>query len=271
MDLITRSQWGARPYRQPNGAIPYARVPRGVKVHYLGTGYSDRAHGQCAAYVRGLQTYHMDHHRWSDIGYSFLVCTHGSVFEGRGLRRRNSANGSTTLNEGHYAVCALVGTSGVTVPTTAQIQGLRNAIEHCRIQGGAGVDILGHRDGHPTSCPGEPLYRMVRSGQLEPVAGSFYTVRSGDSLSSIARRYPGVSWESIAASNGLSGPYTIYPGQQLRIPGMRTYTVRPGDNLSSIAARHPGVSWQQIASANRIPSPYVIHPGDVLTIPRVNQ
>lgn len=267
MDLVTRSQWGARPYRQPNGAVLYTRPPMGVKVHYLGTGYPNRVHGQCAAYVQGVQTYHMDHHRWGDIGYSFLVCTHGSVFEGRGLKRRNSANGGPALNEGHYAVCALVGTSGVTTPTTAQVQGLRDAVEHCRTQGGAGKDILGHRDGHPTACPGEPLYRMVHSGQLEPIAGSFYTVRSGDTLSGIARRYPGVSWEGIAASNGLSAPYTIYPGQRLRIPGIRTYTVRSGDNLSSIAARYPGVSWQQIASANHIPAPYVIRPGDVLTIP----
>ncbi|MDX3161776.1 N-acetylmuramoyl-L-alanine amidase, partial [Streptomyces scabiei] len=99
MKLVTRAQWGARDYRRPNGATPYGRARRGVKLHYLGTAYTDRAHTQCAGYVRQLQAQHMDGNGWSDIGYSFVVCTHGYVYEGRGLARRNSANGNTALNE----------------------------------------------------------------------------------------------------------------------------------------------------------------------------
>lgn len=168
MKLITREQWGARPYRTPNGATPYAGTPRGVKVHYLGTPYTDRPHERCAAYVRDLQASHMDGNGWSDIGYSFLVCTHGFVFEGRGLRRRNSANGNTGLNETHYAVCALVGNSGVTEPTTAQLHGIRDAIEYCRSEGPAGSEIRGHRDGYSTDCPGGSLYAWVRAGAPRP-------------------------------------------------------------------------------------------------------
>jgi LysM repeat protein len=267
MDLVLRAQWKARAYRRPNGAIRYASTPRGVKVHYLGTRYDDRPHAQCPAYVRRLQAQHMDGNGWSDIGYSFLACTHGSVYEGRGLERRNSANGNTTLNEQHYAVCALVGTAGVVTPTAPQIQGLRDAVAHCRSKGGAGWEILGHRDGYRTDCPGAALYRMVRGGELEPVSGATYTVRGGDFLSAIAKKYPGVSWQEIAAENNIPEPYTIYPGQKLRIPGTLTCTVRSGDTLSAIALRYPGVSWQQIATANRIPPPYLIRPGDVLIIP----
>lgn len=42
-----------------------------------------------------------------------------------------------------------------------------------------------------------------------------YTVRSGDTLSGIGAKL-GVSWKGIASKNGVSSPYTIYPGQKLK-------------------------------------------------------
>jgi LysM repeat protein len=229
MDLIPRSAWGARPWKTPNGAIPYAGKPRGVKVHYLGTAYADRPHAQCAGYVRQIQAQHMDGNGWSDLGYSFVVCTHGSVYEGRGLKRRNSANGSTALNEGHYAVCALLGSSGLTRPPDPQLHGIRDAIEHCRSKGPAGSEIRGHRDGYATACPGPQLYAWVQAGAPRPsaapppasgpVAGGTYTVRAGDTLIGIAARVPGVSWEEIASANRITDPGRLAVGQRLTIPG----------------------------------------------------
>ncbi|MEU1919367.1 N-acetylmuramoyl-L-alanine amidase [Streptomyces albogriseolus] len=168
MKLVSRAQWGARAYRTPNGATPYGRARRGVKLHYLGTAYSDRPHEQCAAYVRQLQAQHMDGNGWSDIGYSFVVCTHGYVYEGRGLKRRNSANGNTTLNDQDYAVCLLVGSSGLTKPTDAQLNGARDAIDYCRKSGPAGTWLGGHRDGYATACPGDTVYAWVKAGAPRP-------------------------------------------------------------------------------------------------------
>lgn len=164
MKLVTRAQWGARAWREPSGSTPYSGSRKGVKVHYLGTPYTFGEHSTCAAYVRKLQASHMDGNGWSDIGYSFVVCEHGYVFEGRGLRRRNSANGNTTLNNNHYAVCGLVGNKGSTIPTPAQLNGIRDAIDHCRTQGPAGGELRGHRDGYSTDCPGGPLYAWVQQG-----------------------------------------------------------------------------------------------------------
>ncbi|MFE2407138.1 GH25 family lysozyme [Kitasatospora sp. NPDC059408] len=168
LQLVTRAQWGARPWKEPNGSIPYA-IPRlGVKVHYLGSPYTFGDHAGCPAYVRRVQAEHMDSNGWSDIGYSFVVCEHGFVFEGRGLTRRNSANGDVPLNEAHYAVCALLGSSGSTEPTPEQLQGLRDAIEYCQQQGPAGPEIKGHRDGYQTDCPGDTLYAWVQAGAPRP-------------------------------------------------------------------------------------------------------
>lgn len=46
--------------------------------------------------------------------------------------------------------------------------------------------------------------------------GTYYTVRSGDCLSTIAAKY-GTSYQDIAILNGISYPYTIYPNQTLRV------------------------------------------------------
>lgn len=166
--LVSRAGWGARAYRQPSGGTLYTGKRRGVKLHYLGTPYSDRTHDRCDDYVRQIQAQHMDGNGWSDIGYSFVVCTHGTVYEGRGLRRRNSANGNTTLNNQDYAVLMLVGSSGLTKPTTAQLHGARDAIDYCRSEGPAGAWVGGHRDGYATTCPGEPIYLWAKAGAPRP-------------------------------------------------------------------------------------------------------
>ena len=43
-----------------------------------------------------------------------------------------------------------------------------------------------------------------------------YTVKSGDTLSGIGAKL-GVNWKDIASKNNISSPYTIYPGQVLKI------------------------------------------------------
>jgi nucleoid-associated protein YgaU len=55
-------------------------------------------------------------------------------------------------------------------------------------------------------------------GQAEQV----YEVMSGDSLSKIARNYPGVSWKDIFEANKdqIKDPNLIHPGQKLKIPAV---------------------------------------------------
>jgi LysM repeat protein len=106
-------------------------------------------------------------------------------------------------------------------------------------------------------------------------SGSTYTVQSGDYLIKIAAK-TGIGWKTIANLNGLSSPYTIYPGQVLTLSGSSSaatssssgntyYTVKSGDCLSTIAAEY-GVTWTSIASLNGLSSPYTIYPGESLRI-----
>lgn len=43
-----------------------------------------------------------------------------------------------------------------------------------------------------------------------------YTVKKGDTLSTIAQKY-GITYQQIAKKNGIKAPYSIYPGQKLKI------------------------------------------------------
>ena len=98
-----------------------------------------------------------------------------------------------------------------------------------------------------------------------------YTVKSGDTLYSIGKKY-GVTAAQIRAWNNLSSNI-IYVGNKLLIhpqtnPGDAIYyTVKSGDTLYSIARRY-GISVAQLKDWNQLTS-NTIHVGDMLFI--VNQ
>ena len=48
-----------------------------------------------------------------------------------------------------------------------------------------------------------------------------YTVKSGDTLSAIARKY-NTTYQKLAAYNGIANPNMIYAGQKIKIPGTET-------------------------------------------------
>lgn len=211
MKFVTRSQLG-----WPKSAAGYIGSVRGVKVHYLGTPYSSRPHEKCAAYVKQIRSSHLANkaENYSDIAYNALVCEHGTVFEGRGLHRRTGANGNASLNSQHYAVCGLLGSSGLTTPPDAMLSGIRDAIEYLRKGGDAGAEIKGHRDGYATSCPGGPLYAWVKKGAPRPKAETNPPAPTEPTAPAVKEEIPmpvpKVITESVPASDRLpAGEYTL--------------------------------------------------------------
>lgn len=111
--------------------------------------------------------------------------------------------------------------------------------------------------------PGQVLQIPVFS---EPV--STYTVRSGDTLSSIASRF-GTSVGELASINNLSNPNLIYPGQVLRLTDNAEntfYRVLSGDTLSGIALRF-NTTVSALVTQNHIANPNLIYAGEILSIP----
>ena len=61
---------------------------------------------------------------------------------------------------------------------------------------------------------------LIMNLSLAEGAEEFYTVKSGDNLSKIAKKYPGLSWKDIYEANTdlIKNPDLIHPGWQLKIP-----------------------------------------------------
>ncbi len=91
-------------------------------------------------------------------------------------------------------------------------------------------------------------------------------VRRGDTYSEIAEAH-GVSTRALIEINGAEPPYTIYPGDVLRLPPPRTYTVVRGDTATRIARCH-GVDLWSLVQLNRLKHPYRLSVGQDLRIPR---
>ena len=105
--------------------------------------------------------------------------------------------------------------------------------------------------------------------------GFIYTVKQGDTLFLIARRF-GIRLEDLIAANPqISDPNQIMPGQRICVPVPQTpecpngtiYTVEKGDSLYTIAQRQ-GTTVQAILAVNpQITDPNLIIQGQKICIP----
>ena len=123
-----------------------------------------------------------------------------------------------------------------------------------------------------------------RDGRREPgmapgcPGGQRYTVKSGDTMFFIARRFNIPLQSLINANPQISDPNTIYPGQVICIPvggpgpgvscpGGRIYRVVSGDTMFEIARRF-GVTLDALIQANpQIANPDLIFPGQEICVP----
>ena len=106
-------------------------------------------------------------------------------------------------------------------------------------------------------------------GTYSPSVGTYYTVKSGDSLWSIAKRY-GVTVNELKDANNLTSN-SLSIGQILRIPiegeesSSSTYVVKSGDTLYSIA-RQFNTTVDSIKTLNNLTS-NTLRVGQTLRIP----
>ncbi|PWR23670.1 hypothetical protein DKG75_03630 [Zavarzinia compransoris] len=91
------------------------------------------------------------------------------------------------------------------------------------------------------------------------------TVGAGETLSAVSRR-TGVPIRDLIELNGLSAPFTVQPGQRLRLPQAQFHVVAPGDTVYNISRRY-GVDQASLMAENGIQPPYTIKLGQRLRIP----
>jgi hypothetical protein len=136
---------------------------------------------ECAAQVRGIQAFHQDTREWNDVGYSYLICGTGEVFQAR------EDDDDTTdvwgahdgFNRGSMSV-SLMGyfhppynqiPSPVMldslVRTLAWMADLRGVdpLDSSLYEafGAVRTNIYGHREVRATDCPGDTIFAMKDS------------------------------------------------------------------------------------------------------------
>lgn len=109
-----------------------------------------------------------------DIGYNFLICQHGNIYQGRGYER-GEANyggyiGNLGRNAGYYSICALMRSNHLA--TEPLLRAYRELIRHLREEAPrrTGTQIWPHSYGYDTACPGH-LHMYARPGStIDPAA-----------------------------------------------------------------------------------------------------
>lgn len=96
-----------------------------------------------------------------------------------------------------------------------------------------------------------------------------YIVKPGDTLSRIVAR-TGAGADAIARENDLKAPFTVRPGQKLKIPAGRYHLVGKGERGIAIARAY-GVDWSRIAELNHLEEPFLLRAGERLLIPSTKE
>ena len=95
--------------------------------------------------------------------------------------------------------------------------------------------------------------------------GNSVTVRKGDTLYSISRKY-NVPIKDMIKANRLSAPYTLYVGQKLSLPTKQYHTVQHGESLYGIARMY-NVDVTSLSRVNNLKTPYSLSVGQRLLLP----
>jgi hypothetical protein len=152
--VVSREAWRARP---PKGNYAPHTID-GIVVHH--TWRPTQAQYKKDATMRGIQNYHMDDNKWSDIGYHFIIGPEGTIYQGR---PETVIGAHSTPNTGKVGIC-VVGDydPGQDRFTDASQESLIQLMTWLTAEYGISTnEFYGHRDFAPKTCPGEDIYSKL--------------------------------------------------------------------------------------------------------------
>lgn len=165
--IIPRSGWGCdeKLFNWP----PEYRTIRKIVVHHTSTpdGGTDPA-----AMVRAIYYYHAVTRGWGDIGYNYLIDKDGRIYEGRSGGEGVVGGHAKQYAWGSIGVSLIGDYEQVDVPAAMQNALVELLAWKCNLhfvqptQSGFFIDknlpnIMGHRDGYSTDCPGKYAYARL--------------------------------------------------------------------------------------------------------------
>lgn len=192
-----------------------------------------------------------------------------------------SNNGNANTSNGYYTVQSGDTLSGIALKfsTTSSKLAQLNSISNPNLIY-VGQKLLVSQNSTANSNSSSQSNSSSSSTTADSATAASYTVKSGDTLSSIATQH-NTTVNQIVSLNSLSNPNLIYVGQVLKLKNSQTtnsssststttttagtYTVKAGDTLSGIASRF-STSSSTLASLNSISNPNLIYVGQVLKI-----
>lgn len=95
----------------------------------------------------------------SHIAYHFLIGRDGTIVKNRKLTERSGHTRNQDINLDSIAV-VLAGNFEIEEPSRAQLASLRRTVRELRLAY-PDIEIIGHRDASPTSCPGRNLEKLL--------------------------------------------------------------------------------------------------------------
>lgn len=175
-DLISRAAWGARPPKYPYSLT----LAKHLAIHHT-AGVSDGRAAtteECAAQVRAIQAFHQDTRDWNDVGYSYLICGTGEVFQAR--EDDDDATDVWGAHDGFNRGSMSVSLMGYFHPPYHQIPSppmldalVRTLAWMADIRavdpldeslyeafGAVRTNIYGHREVRATDCPGDTVFAL---------------------------------------------------------------------------------------------------------------
>jgi LysM repeat protein len=134
--------------------------------------------------------------------------------------------------------------------TIAELAAANNLKPSAKLQLGQKLIIPGKASGATTSTPTPVVTGSASSTSAKPADSTAakvaatesvrHTVKSGETLGGIARKY-GVKQGDIAVANNISDPQKIRPGMELIIPGWQTPGGKTAAKSPGSATTKPGV------------------------------
>ena len=216
----SRASWGAVPPQCSFGTCTTTHV--GIHHTASASGGLASSWSDCAGNVLSIQAYHMYSNGWCDVGYNYLACPTGDLFEGRA-----GGDGVVGAHDGHncgsMGVC-LMGYYHPPVnqqPPTLALDAIEELIAWKSSQQGidpygsswyagySGVmaNLYGHKDVKNTACPGDQLYPQLGAMKDDiaaliagggPSAGTLKGVLYDESIGTHAR----IAGGSVALADG---------------------------------------------------------------------
>jgi hypothetical protein len=154
--LVKRSAWTSQGIKGNNN--PMGTVTR-ITIHHTGE-HGNWADISDTEIVKRIDRYHTNEKKWAAIGYHYLVGKDGRIYEGRPVAYQGAH--VSTQNENNLGI-SVIGDFTDRLPTDRQLSALRSFLDDQRRLYGVGKGrVYGHRDLHPSLCPGEALYGWVR-------------------------------------------------------------------------------------------------------------